>query len=383
MADDVQVSETFFDGKKRPSGKWMILMVGMVLMAGVMATVAFSLNHDKKSEGSAGVLAIKPTKKDIEVGGTATPEYNKAVVEQATNLAAEAEKRGQSFAPSPINGETVDALRVKKSEPPKRPKKDDQQDAQSIAAAKTAINKMLAGIMVGMELEPQKVENYKDQKLKEVATTTSTTATTGDARVTPLPAKPSLPGNTHIGSILYAANDLRLNSDGKNNVVRATVLSGPLKDYVALGGFEKSEETLSIAFSRLIAPSGVEYLIKGYAIDPTIAEANIASDVDHHYISRWGGFAAASFLTGFADATRLSGTSSGQLPDNNNQIQNFGMVTIPTYSLMEKGVIALGEVGRGVAGELREGVRRPPTVTLESGIPMGILIVGIGNTADK
>jgi len=395
--------KSFFNGKRRPNGKWMIGMV-VVLFVGILAASASFLVSGSKETASIGDAAqvhVTPTAKDVQVGGKATPDYNAALSEHSAAKAVEAEKSGSSYIPPPTNNnDQIDAVlkpvvqpapEATKVQP--RSQQEIQNDLQQAQQLKQVMKASLDMIAKGMELQPQETQSYikVDQK---TSSDTSDTLSKGEilrANNNPIGGNGTtvnteairLPGGVHSGSILYATNDIKLNSDGKNPVVRATVASGPLKNYVALGSFVNGGESLALSFSRLVSPDGHEYKIEAYGIDPTIPEANIASDVDHHYLQRWGAFSASAFLTGFANATQMAGTSSvgyGAPVSNNGVTPGLtgGLTSVPMYSMLSKGIIAMGSVGTQVGTELRKDINRPATVTLDPGVPMGILIISVG-----
>lgn len=381
--------------RQRPTGKWMIFGVGVLLLGVLVTAYMLHLSSDTTSAGDGKSTAIIPNEKDLEVGGKGTQAYNGAVITQTQKAADLAATSGKSYAPTPIGSDPVSTLKPE-APPAQKPaaavRQQTQQEQQEMAAVKQAMKLSLDAIIAGMAMVPQSTMNFtntNDAKAIETASgqqgqgpNNSNGRGVGNPDVTVASKTVRLPGGIHSGSILYAVNDLRLNSDAKNPVVRATVISGPLNHYTALGGFENGGESLSLVFTRLVSPEGVEYPVHAFGIDPSVPEANVASDVDYHYLSRWGGFMAASFLTGFADATRMSGTSSSGYGAAQNGINpSYGMMTIPTFSLMQKGAIAVGEVGRQAGQQLAAGIKRPPTVTLDAGMTLGILVVSADNSS--
>ncbi len=384
-------NSNFFDGKKRPSGKWVIVSFSLFVFAATAVYFMFSSVSDDTSAASAKPLAIEPSKKDVEVGGKGNPEYNASVLQVSTEAAEKAEAKGQSYVATPVHSGPVSEARPVQAAAQQQSRQAPQ-DANEINAVKQHLTVEMNKVTEAMTYEPQTTITYiKPEELNKslsnntavnnVITNGRTVLGQGGSDSTVSSNTIRLPGGIHAGSILYAVNDLRLSSDGKNPIVRASIISGPLNHYTALGAFENGGESLSVVFTRIISPAGVEYPIQGFGIDPSVPEANVASDVDYHTLSRWGGFMAASFLTGFADATRMSGTSSSAGVGAGAQgLAGYGTMTIPTYSLMQKGVVGVGEVGRAMANELKSGLKRPPTVTLDPGITMGILIIDAGKS---
>jgi len=109
------------------------------------------------------------------------------------------------------------------------------------------------------------------------------------------------------GEMIYAVNDLRLNSDSPTPV-RATVLSGQFKDARLLGEFERAGEFLVVTFNRM-QHKGQIYSMNGVAVDPSIPQAMVRSSVDHHGFVKWATFLSANFIGGLGNAFEQSGKS--------------------------------------------------------------------------
>ena len=84
----------------------------------------------------------------------------------------------------------------------------------------------------------------------------------------------------------------------------------------------------------------------------------------------WGGLVAASFLEGFGDAVSRAGTRSYA------SVYGSGL-SVPNYSLGKEAWIAAGKVGERAAGVFEKNFTVAPTVTLNSGTLMGVLILQI------
>lgn len=108
------------------------------------------------------------------------------------------------------------------------------------------------------------------------------------------------------GDLLYAIIDVGVNSDVPSAVL-ATVTSGTYRNARLTGSFQRHDERLVLAFNRIILPSGETIQVESYAVDPTTSEASVASSVDTHFFSRWGGLVASAFLEGLGTAKRYSG----------------------------------------------------------------------------
>ena len=181
--------------------------------------------------------------------------------------------------------------------------------------------------------------------------------------------KPELEINP--GDILYARNEMRLNSD-VGGPAQATILSGKYQGAKLLGGFEKKSDYLRVEFGRLVTPEGRQYSVQAYAINPEVSSTAVRSDVDRHMLQRWGGLMAASFLSGFGKAVSQGGTSVTVSDGTTTK-------SYPDMDINQQLWSAGGDVGKELAAKFDENFNRPSTVTLKSGQKLGILIVSTEN----
>ena len=170
-----------------------------------------------------------------------------------------------------------------------------------------------------------------------------------------------------------AAKELGILTQG---VAMVEVVSGPYRGARVVGSFQRLNEHLVLRFSELAAPDGSVHDIAGFAIDPATDRTAVRTDVDNHVLERWGGLVAASFLEGFGEAVERSGTSA------HTTIYGSGW-SVPDYSLGEEMWIAAGKAGERAANALDRGFGRAPTVTLESGTAMGVLLLRLPRTGSR
>jgi type IV secretory pathway VirB10-like protein len=176
------------------------------------------------------------------------------------------------------------------------------------------------------------------------------------------------------GDLLYAVIDTGVNSDVPSAVM-ATVASGKYKNARLLGGFQRHDERLVLAFTRAVLPTGETVQLEAYAVDPSTTEASVASRVDTHFFSRWLGLVASTFLEGLGNAKRYSGSQSTIYGTNNGDTTD--QMVWNTYSMADQAWIAAGKVGEKAGKIFERNFERPPTVYLESGTPVGILVLGV------
>jgi intracellular multiplication protein IcmE len=185
---------------------------------------------------------------------------------------------------------------------------------------------------------------------------------------TPIPL-----GTIPAGKILFASLDTSLNSDEPGPVL-ATIVQGNvnginLKGARLLGSFRRENKKVLLTFNNISTSfSNSSQTISAVAIDPETARTALASNVDSHYLLRYGTLLASSFITGLGQATMQSGS----------EIQNTifsSTVTTASLSASEKALVALGQAGQQLGNATAPYFNTPPTVTLNSGISLGILFM--------
>ncbi|MBQ7617781.1 MAG: hypothetical protein IJS50_02790 [Desulfovibrio sp.] len=171
------------------------------------------------------------------------------------------------------------------------------------------------------------------------------------------------------GDLLLAVNCVSLNSDAPGPAL-VEVVDGPLTGAKLFGKFSLNQEHLTLTFHKLLTPEGLSLAVLAYAVDPKTQATALASKVNHHYFERFAGLMAGSFLQGFGDAVRHSGQRTYH--------SVYGASTsLPSYDLGQEALIALGKVGERTANLLQDNFRRRPTVILEAGLDLGVLILEV------
>ncbi len=170
------------------------------------------------------------------------------------------------------------------------------------------------------------------------------------------------------GTVMYGVLDTSINSDEKSPIL-ATVVQGELKGAKLVGSFDRVDKKVLVSFKTLNIPGVPNSVsVDAVAIDPDTARTALASDVDNHYLLRYGGLFASSFLTGLGQAISQSGSQ-----------QSTGSGgTIVTYDELDPGqkaLVALGQVGTQYAAVLGSSFTKPPTIYVDSGSGVGILFM--------
>lgn len=171
------------------------------------------------------------------------------------------------------------------------------------------------------------------------------------------------------GTIMFGTLDTGINSDEQSPIL-ATIVQGPLKGSKLLGQFSRVDKKVVLSFNVLSVPSLPNSMtVNAVAIDADTARTAISSDVDNHYLLRYGTLFASSFVAGLGEAVLQSGSTTVDSTFGTSTTQN------PTTSATEKGLIALGNVGNQYSRILAQNFNRPPTVKVESGTGIGILLM--------
>ena len=178
--------------------------------------------------------------------------------------------------------------------------------------------------------------------------------------------------NIKAGKILFAAIETSVNSDQPSTPVLATIAVGKYKGSKLLGAFTRENDGLVIKFTTLSIPNIDRSIpINAYAINSNTAQTSLSSNVDHHYLMRYGSAFAAAFLEGF-----------GQYFSNNQPNQkNICISTsdhpcnVANQSVKNGLYSGLGQSGAVLSSSLKNNMNTPPTVTLKSGTGVGILFM--------
>ena len=182
-------------------------------------------------------------------------------------------------------------------------------------------------------------------------------------------------GNVDVykaGTILFAVLDTGINSDEQSPIL-ATVVQGKLAGAKLLGNFQRVEKKVILQFGVLNVPHvSTSIGINAVAIDPDTAHTVLATNVDSHYLLRFGSMFASSFISGLGQAIQTSGSATTTTIGTGGVSQQN---TFPQLNTTQKALVALGNVGQQIGNMLSPIFNTPPTVEVKSGTSMGILIM--------
>lgn len=178
------------------------------------------------------------------------------------------------------------------------------------------------------------------------------------------------------GDIVFAVLETSINSDEKGPIM-ARIVQGPLRGSKIIGSYESAgvyAKKLKLVFNVMNVPQ-MDHSINfnAVAIDPDVGRTALASEVDNHYLLRYGSLFGASFLEGMSDAVIASiGTanSSGVV------VNSTGAVDSEELQATERDLIisGLGNIGKNIAQNTNL-FDRPVTIKLDAGTSFGLLML--------
>lgn len=171
------------------------------------------------------------------------------------------------------------------------------------------------------------------------------------------------------GTIIPAVMVTALDSDNPGPVI-ADIVAGEFKGGRLIGQMKSTNNQIVIQFNQLsMKGHNKTYSINAFAIDPNTTRTGLASDVNNHYFLRYGLGLAAAFISGYGEAVQNKGTTT--------TIGPMGNVTQTKGDLNHSEIAesALGKMGQKLGSELDKDTNRRPTVTVDSGVAVGILFM--------
>ena len=177
------------------------------------------------------------------------------------------------------------------------------------------------------------------------------------------------------GSVYFAVLDTAVNSDYPDSPIMATIVEGKYKGAKLLGKLMTSKgpagqmDRVAMNFTIMNFDEWpTSKAVTAYAIDPDTARSVMASQVDYHYMQRFGAMMATSFLQGYAGALTTSGGTTSQTLIGTT-------TTNPALNPQQKIMVGLGQVGQTLGTMTQGYANLPPTVKVDSGVGLGILFM--------
>ncbi len=317
---------------------------------------------------------------------TATPAYDNLLADQNAATAAAAKQTGESALPVIRPQAATEATSVSIPQPIAEPLPFDVaqsgltqittlQSHQEIerwqqtmvaqtVAMRNQVNLLIAAWQpkehASFAMPARKVLNTKDSSREQIPTN-SEQAKSASSQIA-----------LRAGEISYAVLDTAVNSD-EPGPVTATIVQGVLNGTKLLGKIEigQNAQKAGLHFTLASVPAQRNSIaIDAWAIDPDTARTALASEVNQHYLMRYGTFFAASFLGGFSDAL-LKGGQRQQLISSplGTTVQN------DPYTTQQLLLAGAGNIGKQAAHSLAGLINRPATITINARIGIGVLFM--------
>lgn len=358
----------------------MLLVVGSLT-----ALVAASFGYlSLTSDGSGGAGAQTPDAPAVRSSrdaATPSPLERRLIQEGDRSRAEEALRQGGAAVPTIIPVATEDAAPkpanrdvVVAAAPAASTAADDQRARQEEQARRERVQRKQAFMqaMVAKEVELPGAQlvivRQPTQKAEQSAPISSETA-----------ARP--PGTTEAGragagfrlppphSIVYGYLTGLVVSTDTGAPVRVRLVEEPYSGLTAIGSFVQRDDVLCLEFTELSDGGPRPVKFKAVALDPETERVCVADDVDHHYLERGILLFGSAFIEGLGEIYRTANTTT--------TTSLFGTTTTRgEVSPEDAALAAAGKVGERVGQSMgRAAAERPPTVTLDQGRPVGILVL--------
>jgi len=230
--------------------------------------------------------------------------------------------------------------------------------------AQSLLTAWQAPVMVHVAAAPEEDKTKTGNAASENGKSSSSTSSTKGESTEAAP-KASI---IKAGTIYFAVLDTAVDSDYPDTPVMATIVQGPYKGAKLLGklSLAQGKDKVSLNFTSMDMDAWLQTKdISAFAIDPDTARTVLASNVDYHYMKRYGAMMAAAFVQGYSSAITQAGTSTTGI---------FGTSTShPELSPTDKIAVGIGQVGTTMGQAISSYINTPTTVKVNSGVGIGIL----------
>lgn len=246
---------------------------------------------------------------------------------------------------------------------------------QQIEQLQTAMATQAQNLLVAWRTPVMKHEGNDTEKSTAPGTTTTTTEKTVETKAnngltSPENKNNQKPAFIKAGTVAYAVLNTAVDSDYPDTPIMATVVQGPLKGAKLIGklSLATGKDKVSINFTQIDKDGWPNTRsVSAFAVDPDTARTVMASNVDYHYLKRYGAIMATSFLSGYSSAITQAGTSTTGIFGTSSEH--------PELSPTSKIAVGLGQIGTNLTSVVQPYVNMPVTVKVNSGVGLGILFV--------
>lgn len=389
----------------------LVILTGGIMLAGVIVAIISSGKTGEPLENRASKTSQVPSGVESTPGAKTSEKYRELQDKANTIGAAKAEKKGGTFIPTIVadnkdkKAEDLQSQFLKALTPAPPAVPQDPRLAQILAQQKQdAAAENLLRKQQQAQANAERMTAMNDQRLKAIETVANAMEDQAKAAFTTwndIPQQTFVEGdskkdkkntanNTNnsnnpgvdnrkvvlkSGTILFAVLETSVNSDEPGPIM-ARIIQPPFKDAKLIGKIElppENGEKVSLQFDTINIPSEpTSNKISAVAIDPDTARTALATDVDHHYLLRWGSVFGSTFLQGYAKAVAQSGTTvqTATVPG-----QTTTTTQTPALTGRQQVFEGLGAFGTKLSEQMGPMFSRKPTITIAPGTGIGVLIL--------
>jgi intracellular multiplication protein IcmE len=374
-------------------GSTRIKYFGGIIICIVGSIVGYMVFKNAGTKSATVPSQVAPMPNNYQGANTAnpqiSPEYNKLLQSQNASAAAQASATGGSAVPvirhtvdqgpiaqaqasAPV-AQAVDKATLKQQEQAAAYKRyeDELAARQAEIATKSAAMKSQINLLV-TAWQPQIHTTTAVRALASTSNTANARSATGSTENTQS-TKATQTGRTvaRAGDATFAQLNTAINTDEPGPIF-ATILQGSLKGAKLIGKTEvtTNAQKAGLHFNLMSIPGESSSIsIDAWAIDPETARTAVG-DADNHYLLRYSAMFASSFLSGFG-AALLKGGQDQQLVSSTTG----NVVQTNAYSMQQMMLNGVANVGNTMSSNMSSVINRPTTITVPSGIGIGIVFV--------
>ena len=383
----------FTDAKSRT----ILIFIGALMLIAVFIA-ASNMNNNTTLDDAVGKASITELGRTLEstpgVGNT-SDEYNKLRYQKNQQEASLASSSGGSAVPTIVSDQVLeentnsdllkreqDRLAREREEAYRRLLEQRRQEElaalqrQQAEKQSTAIQARQQGYESLMTAQAQALFSSWGQVPRQQYVAGELTAeVTANASANNAQGEKTVPSNIlyKAGDIVFAVLETSINSDEQSPIM-ARIVQGPLNGAKLIGNFQSAgvnADKLKLVFNVMNVPNIPRSIsFSSVAIDPETARTAMATDVDNHYLLRYGSMFGSAFLEGMSNAVMASVSNSGF---KINEKGEFASGSVKATS-RDQVITGFGNVGKQIAQNTNF-FTRPPTIRIDSGVGFGLLML--------
>lgn len=172
-------------------------------------------------------------------------------------------------------------------------------------------------------------------------------------------------------TLVYAVTNIALNTDYQGPVWMTVVGSyqkwPELSGASLLGEMVNLGEKVRLELKTMKLQDGRTLKINAIALDPETTYAAVSSDVDHHYLYRYGWWGVGTLMGAIGKAVESSSSTIA--------VDDGTVISSSTLDGTEEVLVAAGELGSELSKTFQDRLSRPVTVHIGQGEPLGVFFL--------